>query len=385
MPRKAADLALVVLFLAGIATVAAASLRNALADRAGRAGAAGAPWHVLPAWVEAYFADHLAGRAALVAWHGRVKADWLGASPNPKVWLGRDGWLFYNHTAEAGFVPPHDPAFPTRLDRWADALSARRAWLADRGIRFLVVAAPDKQSVYPEFLPPLARRRGPTPLDELLARCRRDPELRVLDLRGALRAARPPAPDDPRGRLFWLTDTHWSPAGDYVAYAATVGALARWYPALAPAPAAAFAHLSMVFPGGDLARLTGLVGRRPEDVPRLARLTPARARPAAGPGPYQPDPNLSHVRPRAWETGAPGLPRVLLLGDSFADDDLCTLLAEHCGRLVRVGSYQGQEPLVERERPDVVIFEFVERMLEVYVPQTRGQKSGVRGQKNPPY
>src|SRR5205085_4893779 len=140
---------------------------------------------------------------------------------------------------------------------------------------YLVVAAPDKQSVYPEFLPRLARRRGPAPLDGLLARCRRDPDLCVLDLRDALRAARP------AGRLFWQTDTHWSPTGDYAGYASTVGALARWYPALAPAPASAFAPRSMVFPGGDLARLTGLAGRRSEDVPRLARLTPP-PRPAGG-------------------------------------------------------------------------------------------------------
>ncbi len=361
MPRKVADAILVGLFLAGLAAVATVSLARAAADRAGLFTALQQPWRVLPARVEQHFADHLAGRDALVAWHARVKADWLGASPNPKVWLGRGGWLFFNHAAEGGFVRPHDPALPARLDRWAEALFARRAWLADRGVRYLVVAAPDKQSVYPEFLPRLARRRGPTPLDELLARCRRDPELCVLDLRDALRSARPAGP------LYRLTDSHWTPAGVYTGYAATVRALARWYPALAPLPPDSFAVRPDRFAGGDLARLLGL--RLTEDVPRLERLTPARARPVDEVIDAKPEPLLAHVRPRAWANDEPGLPRVLLLGDSFADDAFCELLAEHCGRLVRVGSYQGQEGLVGRERPDVVIGQFVERMLEGYVPR----------------
>jgi hypothetical protein len=362
--RKTADIALVVLFVTTLAAPAVTSLHSAAADRAGLLAALRQPWRSLPALVEEHFTAHLAGRDTLVSWHGHIKADWLRASPSPKVWLGRDGWLFFNHAAAGGFVRPHDPAFPARLDRWADALSARRAWLADHGIRYLVVAAPDKQSVYPEFLPRLARRRGPSPLDGLLARCRRDPELCMLDLRDALRAARPAGP------LYRLTDSHWTPAGVHAGYAATVDAMARWYPDLAPLPRSAFAVRPERFAGGDLARLLGLAGRLTEEAPRLERLTPARAQPVDDVIAYQPEPLLAHVRPRAWVQNDPTLPRVLLLGDSFADDAFCELLAEHCGRLVRVGSYQGQESLVERERPDVVICQFVERMLEGYVPRS---------------
>jgi hypothetical protein len=362
-PRNAANTVLVGLFLTCLGGYAAASLHNAVADGGGLWEAFDQPWRSLAARVEAHFNTHLAGRDAIVTAHARLKTDWLGTSPNPKVWLGRDGWLFFNHAAEPGFLPPHDPGLPARLDRWAAALSARRTWLAERGIHYLVVAAPDKQSIYPDFLPRLARRRGPSPLDELLERCRHDPDLALLDLREPLRAARP------AGTLYRLADSHWTPAGVHAGYAATVTALARWYRNLEPSPPTAFAASPERFAGGDLARLIGLASRTTETSPRPVRQTPAHARPVDELVEYQPEPLLSHVWPRVWVNDTPCLPRVLLLGDSFADDEFCELLAEHCGRLVRLGAYSGQEALVERERPDVVICQFVERMLEGYTPR----------------
>jgi hypothetical protein len=78
---------------------------------------------------------------------------------------------------------------------------------------------------------------------------------------------------------------------------------------------------------------------------------------------------VGHVIPRVWAGGDPAGPRVVILGDSFANDLYADLLAQHCPRLVRVGAYEPQEELIARERPDVVIWEFVERMVEGYSPR----------------
>ena len=271
--------------------------------------------------------------------------------------------MFYNHSLENGFILPTDPVMPARLDRWAAALSDRRSWLAERGINYLVVAVPNKQSVYTEMTPRLARHRGPTPMDHLLERCGRDPELHMLDLRPVLRASRS------LGQIFWRTDTHWSPVGDYAGYASTVAARSCWYPKQEPVPWSEFELKPKQFPGGDLARLTGLDHQRTEDVPRLERLTTPHVRHLEENVDVWPGTTLGHVPSEVWVSDRPDRPRVVLLGDSFADHDYCSLLAEHCSRLVRVGTYQDQEALIERERPDVVIFEFVERMLEGYEPR----------------
>src|SRR3954468_4274897 len=136
-PRRAADAALVALVSAAFAGYSVVSLANF---------AAGPPistWRSLPAAVETFVTEHLAGRDRLLACHAAVRTEMLGASTTPRVWLGDAGWLFYNHHADADYLGSGDPAISDRVDKWAAALSARQAWLADRGIRFLAVAVPD--------------------------------------------------------------------------------------------------------------------------------------------------------------------------------------------------------------------------------------------------
>ena len=361
-PRRVSNVLVVIVFLAVVGGYGAVGLVKTVRERARWAMIRFVPWRLAPTWLEARFAERLPLRLAVAGWHGRAKAEWLHVSPTPRVLLGRQGWLYYNQSAEPGAVPPDDPAFPERLDRWAGALSARRAWLERRGIKYLIVLVPDKRSIYPEFVPRFAHHRGPPGVDELMVRCAGDPELTVLDLRPTLRALKSDGP------VFWHTDTHWCPAGMRAGYAATATALARLFPVVGP-PSPTGPERRVHIAGGDLARLIGSAERMPEEAPYWEWLTPPRARLVAETGEFQTDPMLAHVRPQVWVNDAPHLPRLLLLGDSFASEEFCAQLAEHCSRLVKVGSYASQEDLIERERPDVVIFEFTERMLETFVPR----------------
>lgn len=355
MPRRAADATLVVLFVASLGYYSAATLLNLRRDSGGLATSS---LRSMPAAFESVFTDHLAFRERLLAAHAAVRTGWLEASTTPRVWLGRAGWLFYNHHADADYLKPGDPTLPARAERWAAALSARRRRLAERGVHFLAVVVPDKQTVYPELVPAAGRRRGPSPLDELLGRC--EPGIDVVDLREPLRAAKPDGP------LYLKTDTHWNDRGAYVGYAATVRTCAKWYPSLAPTAA------DVTEPGirssGDLARLAGQAGRLTETPPALLRLD--RRATVTGESPtYQKEALFAHVAPRVWAGGDPDGLRVVLMGDSFAGDIYSELLAEHCSRLVRVGAYGPQEELIDRERPDVVVWVFVERMIEGYAPR----------------
>src|SRR5204863_1593742 len=125
--------------------------------------------------------------------------------------------------------------------------------LADRGIRFLVVVAPDKQSVYPDHLPPIRRPiPGNRPLDRVLAGWHADSKLTVLDLRGPLIEAKQHA------QVYFRSDTHWSPAGCFTGYTHTVTALTRWFPRVLPRPPTAFDCTPCRLNSPDLVRLLGL-------------------------------------------------------------------------------------------------------------------------------
>jgi hypothetical protein len=286
---------------------------------------------------ETCFNDHLAGRDVLSAVHAHLRVDFLGASSTPRVWLGDQGWLFYNAEAESTYLKPADPALDRRLDAWVHAIPAWRAWLADCGIRFLVVVAPDKQSVCPEYLPRVRRPiPGKRPLDHVLAAWHADLELTVLDLRGPLIEA------SQHAQVYFRSDTHWNPAGCFTAYSQTVAALRSWFPWVEPQPPAAFDWTPCYLNTADLVRLLGLRHHAGE--------------------PY------TTPRPRGRQRPDPSGPRVMLFHDSFADDLFVSLLGPHCSRLTAVASRHLDADMIERDRPDVVVLELAERYLQAETP-----------------
>jgi hypothetical protein len=105
-------------------------------------------------------------------------------------------------------------------------LLAMRDQLATCDARGLIVIAPNKQSIYGEYLDN-AGSRAKTRLDDLLPRL--DPQARkmLLDLRKPLRAAKA---QDPSMPLYFKTDTHWNDLGAYFGYRAIIEALAKQIP-----------------------------------------------------------------------------------------------------------------------------------------------------------
>lgn len=121
------------------------------------------------AGLEAYFNDHFGCRKCLVQWNNKWKWDvFRDASVRQNTIVGRDGWLYL---ADCQMVDHYRGVLrfkPEELQNWQKLLEERRDWLARRGIKYLFVVAPDKQSIYPEHLPaadPVApgNKAGPVP------------------------------------------------------------------------------------------------------------------------------------------------------------------------------------------------------------------------------
>jgi hypothetical protein len=356
--RRAADRGLTTLFLVLLATPLPLGL-------ALRAAAGLPPSNSQPraAGAEAWLTDRLAGRDALVRGAARVKVHGLGVSATPRVILGTGGWLFLRPEAEPNYLRPDDPALDDRLRRWRSVLLARRDWLAARGVRYLVVVAPEKSSVYPEFLPAVDRRPAPTPLDRLLTLLPDDATWRVLDLRSPLARAKA------EGDVYYRTDTHWNDHGGRAAAATVLAALADWFPDLTPASADWPAPESEDFSHGDLARLLGLDGELHESVPRFPKPSPRRARRENVTGPAGGG-RLEHLRAATWVGGSGEVSGMILFHDSFAmAGGFVEELAERCGRLTAIPTYGFEREWIERERPAVVVQEFAERVLQGLSPK----------------
>ena len=232
----------------------------------------------------------------------------------------------------------------------------RQAFLASRGIPFLVVVVPEKYSIYPEYLPDWAvPRAARTPFDRVVTALAGDTQLHFVDLRAALRAAKGSE------RLYYQTDSHWNYLGATVGYGAFMPEVAKLLPGFSIAAVQRPRYVAGVdYYSGDLAQMLGLPRQfREDDIAPLAKILATA------------DSRCARLDPAANSAGidtfvyrCPNAPRhsALVYRDSMGIP-LVPMLAENFSRTTFVTSAQLDAELVLRLRPDIVIEEMVERTL----------------------
>jgi len=204
---------------------------------------------------ELYFNDHFGFRKRLIRWFQQWKMRLYRDQSGHKVVSGRDGWLFTGEEQMVDHFLGLAKFTPAQLKSWRTLLEKRRDWLAARGVKYLFVVAPDKQTVYPEYLPAWLLAAAPahreTKLDQLLRYMKERSTVEILDLRPALRAAKTEAP------VYLQTDTHWNLLGGFVACREVLKTLAKQFPDLPPLRREDFIWTNPPATGGDLARILG--------------------------------------------------------------------------------------------------------------------------------
>ncbi len=312
---------------------------------------------------EAWINDRIGGRRRLVELRSSIAYFGFSTSAFPTVFAGKDGWLYLSappiiEDIQRRGVVPRDI-----LGQWRDLLRERTRMAAARGMTYLLVVAPDKQSIYPEYLPGYfptpdqAARLGPTRLDQVLTFLtdRRLSDT-VLDLRPPLLAAKA------QGRLYSAHDSHWNMLGAEIAYRAILGRLqALGVPVgTDPTPAAITAPVRVR--RADLGVTLGIrvseraAALRTDLIPCGAPL----------PHPLPPGEALQEVPEPLFATRCPGKPgRLLMFRDSFGVA-MTPLLAQSFGEAVFVWDRPTPERLnrfIEQVQPTVIIDMRVERAM----------------------
>ncbi len=321
--------------------------------------------------VEAWYND----RFGLRPWMVRANAFahlGLGVSPDRSlVILGEDGWLFLGNRL-ARVLDQHRGLFPfddEELDRAVGVLAQRRAWLEARGIPMVFVLAPDKHEIYPERLPPWARRTlGPTRREQFL-RALADGNVPHVDLAPAVREA------STKHLAYFLTDSHWNEYGAFAGYAALMDFLRLRLGREGLRDVSRTPHevVREARAGLALPEMLGMDGRDFDDQTVRVRFD----RPLGSVEVYTPDDVLvsrggnrrigkRFVRRVRRVDGAGGGLRVLILRDSFTTNmspflNLSFREVIYCDFSEMVG--REMVTLVDRYDPDLVLFIKVQRML----------------------
>lgn len=307
--------------------------------------------------LDAWVADNFPARRHMISALNYVR--WrLGYSGTSRVVVGADGWLFYNDGSNLAQVRPSTIA-KTELDAWVDEQKARTEFLNARGAQYLVLAAPVKESLYRERVPPYLTRVGVTNAQAIAASVHAAGLRNYLDLQPALAIAKQVGV-----QIYTPYDTHWTGEGAYVAYKEIINAFKQRGLPVEPQSRSAF-RLTQPREAAvpqDLAYMLGIASFVRQEYPQLVAIE-------------QITPRITWLgSDRDWtadrviDTGVPG-PVLLMTGDSFSNACL-PLLERSFSRIVFSHHQNGffRRDLIERYKPNAVLLEVIESGIRHAMP-----------------
>ncbi len=323
-------------------------------------------WVSFPKSFEAYFADRFAYRQQLMRTHHRLLIKLFGRSPLHKVLISEDGWLFFQELQGNAIDLYHrniKPFSEKEMQVIHEEMTRRQQWVESWGGKAIFMLVPSKETIYPEHLPSIFQRQA-NPMsryDQWAEIVTNDPSLSHIDLRNALRVGKS------QGLIYFRGDSHWNFDGAYIGYRELVNALRQWYPGTSLVARSEKAGPKTF--QGDLARMLD-VGDWFDEIDNAADSSPqngtttkcAKLAPSISGGLPIPE----KCEPTVYECNNTNLPTAVLIRDSMANR-WRPWLPDNFRRIVLMSNWRPAAEVVERERPDVVIFETVERSLEQYL------------------
>ena len=335
---------------------------------------------------DAWYNDHFGFRYQLVNLGSRINIKWFGISQHAMI--GKNQWLYLK-------LDPDPPLFTQSLSnpdlaKWKNYLEHRKLWLAAMGIKYLFVVPPEKDSIYPEFLPSTCRLPPKElPVDQLVRYLREThSSVDILSLREPLLAAKPREQEP----LYYKQDTHWNTLGGFYGYEAIIHHLAREFPSLKAKARADYRltierdrnkrDIAILAGAMDFPALSGPVLQPlfPESVQRVELQVPG----FASPPPMTP-PFMTQAR-------NPGnQPRAVMMRDSFTIA-LAPYLSESFSSITyfwSTGSKENEKAMADyvlKEKPDIFIEERVQRFIRAVPDESLmfgGTDNNASGTENP--
>ena len=164
-----------------------------------------------------YFAGHFYLRPALITANSTVQAAVFRESASEDVVLGDGGWLFYADTLED--FQGTNPMTGRALFCAARNLALLQEFCAQQGTSFLFVCAPNKNTIYPEYMPGQYRKTEQVSDLDRLEQALTQQGVSFCDLRKALSGR--------ESLTYYRTDSHWNGYGSALACDAILAALGR--------------------------------------------------------------------------------------------------------------------------------------------------------------
>ena len=307
---------------------------------------------------EIYFNDHFGCRKTLVTWNNKLKWSLFEEKNARNVLVGTGGWMYASEKRMVEHFRGALQFTEPELQAWQKLLERRRDWLAQRGIKYVFVLAPDKHSVYPEYLPSwLKDLGGRTKADQFFDYMKAHSTVEIFDPRPVLLAAKK------TNFVYLKTDTHWNQLGAFLACEELVRQMSeQQLLGMAPLSLDSFTLTNRIKAGGDLVNLRGIrismnesnaifLLPKPE-LPKVATVVPSG----------------EQVMGEATAKNPQGHGLAMVHTDSFGRGWI-PFLGYEFGEADFYWQYALDGRTIEKQKPVVVINEMLERFFNVTDPR----------------
>ena len=301
-----------------------------------------------PKEFDAFYKDHFGFRATLIESGASINRKVFFAGSTDKATIGKNGWAFYakaiRHSKKTFTI--------NELNAIQKNIEERALWLNKRGIKYIVLIAPNKATIYPEHTKHSSNKS--TRLNLLASHLKKNSSISFVDVRGTLINGKQVR------ATYTKYDTHWTHYGALLVYQDICKELQKWFLSI-NAKAENDFTIEVKENVDDLAIVLALNEKTIREffIPNKKR----NAR-RVGIGSL----STSGTEPTlVFEQNIPKL-RLLSFHDSFFEaGNMRELLAEHFSRSTFIWEhlpFAEFKRIVETEKPNVVIDELVERNLD---------------------
>lgn len=305
----------------------------------------------IPAEFENYYNDHVPFKNFFVRAKTKMDLKLLGDTSISAVTVGKDNWLFYtvSEPGEDALADYQKTNLYTGEQEEAigEAVASIQSDMQKRGIRFFVFEAPNKESVYGEYMPDSIKTYGDVSRLDVLIPDLSKRGLPVFYLKDALMEYAD------EYQLYYKYDTHWNQLGSFIGAQQIAKVLTGESMSLQDVTIQENGKCS-----GDLARMLNMAAEYSNDTEYVVEN-------------YLPDITVTQTEAddkgyfAVYESDSPNDRTLLLVGDSFSQG-LKYFLPSLFRKTVFATFDTYDNSLIEKYRPDDFIYMTVERNQDLF-------------------
>ncbi len=302
-----------------------------------------------------YYKESFGGKNSLVKLNTSIQYHILQSSPLPEsVVLGEEGWFFLGN--KYGNIINENIGLETFSKKDLDKIGANiqnsKEYLEQYGIKYYVCVAPNKHAVYNSFLPSYLRNRSTTKLEQL-KHYLETKEFELIDLKDYFHQY-------DSLRLFHKTNTHWNDIGAFLGYKRLLSSIQKDFDGLKSFELDDFHIDTLIKQREDLTNMIKIdieeehIVLKPKERFQSIELEKQLT---------VPDNYFRHPDNYEYRYKGIGNLKVLVFRDSFSTG-MIQFLKEYFGEIIFVWHHDFNKEIIEAEKPDIVIHEFIERDID---------------------